>query len=187
MGRSPPLLLPLPRQIHLAPRPIDACSILPHWSIGDPLGLDRLESTRINSNRSIRNPLGRIPKGSIDSNRSIGDPIGLNRFDRLESIDRGSSRARSTRIDRSGISEGAIDSTDSNRSNGDPRGLDRFDRLVCVFLQTSFAFALTRLLLKSLPLRKRMRPRGPSCGPVVPAVALSLRKLLWPRGPSYGP
>ena len=101
-------------------------------SIGDPLGLDRLDRSG-------------IPEGSIDSihRESLrGDPLGL---DRIDSIDRGSLRARSTRsiedslgldrLDRSAIPEGSIDSIDrgslrarSTRSIGDPLGLDRLDR-----------------------------------------------------------
>ena len=125
------------------------------------------------------NPLSGIPEGSIDSidrgcprarsTRSIVDHLGLDRLERLESIDRGSPRARSTRsgipwggslrarsnrLDRSGIPEGSIDSIDrgslrarstrTDRSGipeasinsidrgslrGDPLGLDRIDSI----------------------------------------------------------
>ena len=95
---------PKPRQIVTVPGKVDACTILPQpltpstlcrgsararstRSIGDPLGLDRLERL----NRSG------IPAGSIDSidrGSLRGDPLGL---DRIDSIDRGSPRARSTR------------------------------------------------------------------------------------------
>ena len=78
-------------------------------SIGDPRGLDPLDRSG-------------IPEGSIDAidrGSLRGDPLGL---DRIDSIDRGSPRARSTRsigdplgldrLDRSGIPEGSIDSID---------------------------------------------------------------------------
>ena len=65
-------------QIHLVPQSPAACSILPRWSIGDPLELDRFDRLESIDRRSVR-----------------GDPLGLDRFDRLESIDRGSPRARS--------------------------------------------------------------------------------------------
>ena len=81
-------------------------------SIGDPLGLDRLERL---------DPSG-IPEGSIDSidrgsprarsTRSIADPLGL---DRLESIDRGSLRGDPLGLDR-------IDSIDRGSLGEDPLG-----------------------------------------------------------------